>query len=111
MISDRLARAISASLARHQTRGLVDDAAGMADVVIHGRVDMLAVASDVLAATLGELHPPRRSWAGWFVRRAAAQRDLRRLDREREALAGRLATSDNPADNAIARLRLRKLDR
>ena len=48
MISDELAKLLAASIARHQSRGLVDDATGLADVVIHGRVDMLAVAEEVL---------------------------------------------------------------
>ncbi len=106
--SDRLARAIADSLPRHQSRGLVDDATGLADVVIHGRVNLLEVAKDALAASAEELKPAGKSWAAWFVRDVDARRCARRAARQRERLAERLA-GDAPADAAIARLKLRDL--
>ena len=106
--SDRLARAIADSLARHQSRGLVDDATGLADVVIHGRVNLLEVAKDALAASAEELKPAGKSWAAWFVRGVHMRRSARRLAHERERLAERLAR-EAPADAAIARLKLRDL--
>lgn len=49
MNRDELAKLIVASIDRHGLRGLIYDAAGMGEVVMHGRVNMLAVADDVLA--------------------------------------------------------------
>jgi len=50
MERDALARLIVESIDRHGLRGLIYDAAGMGEVVMHGKVDMLAVADDLLAA-------------------------------------------------------------
>lgn len=108
MSSDRLAKAISGSVARHQSRGLVDAAGGMTDVVIHGRVDMLAVAEDLLATSLFELQPATKSWAGWFVRKVRRQQQMRRLEQMHEHLSNRL-DSANPAEAAIVRLKMREL--
>ncbi len=110
MTSDRLARALAHSLARHQSRGLVDGAAGLADVVIHGRVDLLAVADEVQAAALAQAKPARRSWSGWFTAAVQAQQHLRQQDRDRERLAeGR--ESGSQVDAAITRLRIRRSPR
>jgi hypothetical protein len=38
------------SIDRHGLRGLFYEAGGMTDVVMHGKVDMVEVAKDVLAA-------------------------------------------------------------
>lgn len=110
MTSDRLARALAHSLARHQSRGLVDGAAGLADVVIHGRVDLLAVADEVHTAALAQAKPARRSWSGWFIAAVQAQQRLRQQDRDRERLAEGLE-SGSQADAAITRLRIRRSPR
>jgi hypothetical protein len=109
MTSDKFARAIAASIARHQTRGLVDEAAGMGDVVIHGRVDLLAVAEELWTDSVREAHPVRRSWSAAFLRQAERRQATRRLDRYREQLAQRLEQGLTEAEAAIARLRLRDL--
>lgn len=108
MSLDRLARDIAESFARHQSRGLVDDAMGMANVVIHGRVNLLAVADEVLAASIAQLKPARKSWGGWFISRAEARRRVRRHERERQKLAERLESGSSAVDAAITRLRIRE---
>lgn len=108
MSSDRLAKIIAHSLARHQSRGLVDGAAGLTDVVIHGRVNLLAVAAEVLAAANAQARPSRRSWAPWFASEIDDHRRTRRQQREREKLIGDLENSSKCADAALTRLRLRK---
>lgn len=80
----------------------------MTDVVIHGRVDMLAVAEDLLATSLFELQPATKSWAGWFVRKVRRQQQMRRLEQMHEHLSNRL-DSANPAEAAIVRLKMREL--
>lgn len=50
MTADQLARLIVESIARHGLRGLIYDTDGMEVVVMHGKVNMLAVAGDVIAA-------------------------------------------------------------
>lgn len=110
MSSDRLARTIAESLARHQSRGLVDGANGMADVVIHGRVDLISVAEDVLAATMTQPKPARKSWSGWFAGRADTSKRLRRHAHRRDELARLLESGPSPAETAIARLRMRELE-
>ncbi|MEW9856481.1 hypothetical protein [Novosphingobium sp. M1R2S20] len=50
MTAEQLAHIIVSSIDRHGLRGLIYEASGMGDVVMHGKVDMLAVAKDVLAA-------------------------------------------------------------
>lgn len=50
MEREALAQIIVESIDRHGLRGLIYDADGMANVVMHGRVDMLAVAGDLIAA-------------------------------------------------------------
>lgn len=107
MRSDRLARALAASIARRQSRGLVDAAAGMADVVIHGRVDLQAVAEDMLAAAARSQAPARRSWAAWFVHDVEDRREGSRCERRRRRLAERARRDPASADAAIARLKLR----
>jgi hypothetical protein len=79
----------------------------MDDVVIHGRVDLRAVAEDLLIATLDELRPVRKSWAAWFVLRTVAERESYRLDQERRNLASRLGNASGAAEAALVRLRLR----
>lgn len=108
MSSDRLARVIAESLARHQSRGLVDGTTDLSDVVIHGRVDLLAVADEVLDASIAQLKPPKKSWAGWFICSVDARRQVRRHERKREKLADRVNCGSNAAEAAIARLRIRK---
>ncbi|QZP08826.1 hypothetical protein [Caenibius sp. WL] len=110
MSSDELARIIAGSIARHQTRGLVDGATGMEDVVIHGRVDLRAVAEDVFTAALRQARPARRSWAPWFICAADAKRQARRQDRIRERLLEQAENGPTPADVAIARMRMRGRD-
>lgn len=105
---DRLASALAESLARHQSRGLVDTAGTLSDVVIHGRVDLLAVAEELVAATLDQLPPQRKSWSGWFVRRADGRRTHQRNLMAREKLFNELENASMPIDTALARLRLRE---
>jgi len=109
MSLDQLAKEIAASLARHQSRGLVDDAKGMTDVVIHGRVDLLGVANEVLMASIVQLKPVRKSWSGWFMSQAAARRRFRKYEREVEKLAERMECAGSEAEAAIARLKSREL--
>lgn len=105
---DQLAKEIADSLARHQSRGLVDSAGGMTDVVIHGRADLLAVASEVLEASIAQLKPARTSWGGWFVIRANRRRRLLKNERERQELADRL--DDDAVSAAIVRLKIRVIE-
>lgn len=109
MTPDELAKVIVAGIERHQTRGLIYDATGMFDVVMHGRVNMLSVADEVLASITRRLPPPRVSWAGWFARDVTARRLAQKLERERAALMAQLQDGLSPADLAILRLRLRDL--
>src|SRR5580765_1578468 len=109
MSSVLLARVIAASLKRHQTRGLVDDAAGAADVVIHGRVNLLPVAVDVLAASAQLLTPARKSWKPWFICGVENRRNVQRQKRKREELSGQLKCGPTVVDTAITRLRMREL--
>ena len=110
MTPDEWAHLLATSIARHQTRGLVDAATGLADVVIHGRVDMLAVAEDILAAATGEGKPAHPSWPAWFAGRVEDRRRARRHLRAREKLLEQLETAPSEADAALARLRVRDLD-
>jgi hypothetical protein len=50
MDRDALAQLIVESIDRHGLRGLIYGAEGLADVVMHGHVNMLAVADDLLIA-------------------------------------------------------------
>lgn len=50
LTAEQLAQLIVASIDRHGLRGLIYEAGGMTDVVMHGRVDMIAVARDVISA-------------------------------------------------------------
>lgn len=110
MTSDELAQIVAASLSQHQSRGLVDAAAGLGDVVVHGRIDLTAVARDLLAAVGRQGQPPRRSWAGWFVAGAEGRKGARRAERRRESLAEQLRSGATPVEQALGRLRLRALD-
>ena len=110
MNSDRLARILAASIARHQTRGLVDAAAGLTDVVIHGRGDLVAVARHIEAEFARETAPVRRSWGAWFDRSVEGRRTARQRAREAERLAAHLASGLTAAEAALVRLRLRELD-
>lgn len=109
MSLEPLAKKVAESLARHQSRGLVDDAKGMRDVIIHGHVDLVGVASDVLTASIAVLKPARKSWGGWFVLRADARRRLLRNERELERLAEKLENASNDAEAAIIRLKSREI--
>ncbi len=109
MTPDDMAKIIAASLLRHQSRGLVDAAAGMTDVVVHGRVDLSAVARDLLAMP-GIQRPPRRSWAGWFLMEAEMRKAAQREERRKQELAEQLRNGATPVDLALGRLRLRALD-
>ncbi len=109
MTPDELAKVIVAGIERHQTRGLVYDATGMFDVVMHGRVNMLSVADDVLGVMTRRLPAPRPSWSSWFARDVTARRLARRLERERAELIAQLQDGLSSADQAILRLRLRDL--
>ncbi len=110
MTTEELARAIAASMARHQSRGLVDDAKSLADVVVHGRIDLLAVADDVLLAfnPAPVLNP--LSWGSWFARGVADRRKARRQAVMRALLLEQLDSGLSAADAAIARLKLRSLE-
>lgn len=110
MTPDEMAKVISASLSRHQSRGLVDTATGLADVVVHGRVDLIAVARDVLAAPDARRSAGRRSWAGWFVTEVELRKEAGREERRRQHLAEQLRSGGTPVDLALGRLRLRALD-
>ncbi|MCW1431516.1 hypothetical protein [Novosphingobium sp. JCM 18896] len=107
MRSDRLARALAESLARHQSRGLVDAAAGLSDVVIHGRLDLQAVAEDVALAAGRRPQSARRSWAGWFAQDVDDRRALSRREHRQRCLAEQARRDPASADAAIARLKLR----
>ena len=109
MTPDELAKAIVEGIERHQTRGLVYEATGMFDVVMHGRVNMLSVADDVLAAMTRRLPPPRASWASWFARDVTTRRLALKREQERARLIALLDDGLSPADQAILRLRLRDL--
>jgi len=50
MPAEQLAQLIVSSIDRHGLRGLIYEAGGLVEVVMHGKVDMVAVAEDVLAA-------------------------------------------------------------
>jgi hypothetical protein len=50
MTADQLAHIIVQSIDRHGHRGLIYEADGMTDVVMHGKVDMVTVAKDILVA-------------------------------------------------------------
>jgi hypothetical protein len=110
MISDELAQLLAASIARHQSRGLVDDATGLADVVIHGRVDMLAVADEVLEAARRAEQPGHASWSAWFACRVEGRRKADRQQRTREKLLEQLESAPSEAEAALARLRVRDLE-
>lgn len=110
MNSDQLARLIAASLARHQSRGLVDAATGLRDVVIHGRVDLAAVADEVLAEALRDAKPARRSWAAWFACEVADRQRARGQARVRARLAEQLECGESAAEIALARMRLREAE-
>ncbi len=110
MNTDELAKLIAASIARHQTRGLVDDATGLTDVVIHGRVNLLAVAEEVRDAALSHAQPVRQSWARWFRTGVETRRKDSRQAYMREKLAEQLENGMTPVEEAIVRLRLRDLD-
>jgi hypothetical protein len=105
MEADELARLLAESIAQHQWRGLVDPATGIEDVVIHGRVNMLAVAKDVLGAMSDR--PGPRSWGSWFTRDVQQRRAEHRKSRIRRLLEERLASGESEVDAALLRLRLR----
>jgi hypothetical protein len=50
LTAEQLAHIIIQSIDRHGLRGLIYEADGVTDVVMHGKVDMVEVAKDVLAA-------------------------------------------------------------
>lgn len=110
MTSEQFARLLAASLAQHQSRGLVDDGFGMLDVVIHGRINLLAVAEDLLSASSESLERPQRSWSPWFVGNVEARRKAARRARLRARLAEQLDRGTTAAEAALVRLRLRDLD-
>lgn len=109
MSLEQLAESIAESLARHQSRGLVDGAKGMTDVIIHGHVDLVGVANEVLLASIAELKPVRKSWSGWFIAKTYARQGHLRNERELEKLAQRLERTSNLAEAAIIRLRSREI--
>lgn len=98
MTDDELAEVIAASIANRQTRGLIYRDPATGETVVHGRVDMTAVAEDVIGVVTAV--QARRSWAPWFV--CAAQ-----MRRRRTVRAGRLAEEAALAEAALARLRSR----
>ena len=102
MTEEELARLITASIARHQTRGLTYNEATTNEVVIHGRIDMQAVAVEVMAHFAARCDLP--SWAPWFGR---AVHRRRAEARARLAQQVRLDAAAADAEAAIERLRLR----
>lgn len=111
MSVEQLAKDIAHSLARNQSRGLVDDAKGMSEVVIHGRVDLLGVAEDMLQAYLPGPKPVRRSWGGWFVYRTDVRRKAAKGAWELQKLIEGLKDTNNEAEAAMIRLRCREIAR
>ncbi|AZI35663.1 hypothetical protein NT2_07_00500 [Caenibius tardaugens NBRC 16725] len=110
MDPEQLAQLIANSIARHQSRGLVDGAKGMHDVVIHGRADLLAVAEDVIAAHVQQTKLARRSWAPWFSHEVDVRHKAQRQERLRARLAEHLENGGLSAvEEAITRLRMRDL--
>jgi hypothetical protein len=87
--ADEYAKVIAAAIALHQTRGLIDDATGLRDVVIHGRVNLVAVATELLAAA-EKKQPPARSWQAWFAKKVTERRSRSRRDGLRLDLIGQL---------------------
>lgn len=57
MTADQLANFLVESIDRHGLRGLIYEADGTTDVVVHGKVNMLAVAEDLIAAFGAEALP------------------------------------------------------
>jgi hypothetical protein len=55
---EHLARLIVESIDRHGLRGLIYEADGMTDVVMHGKVDMVAVAQDLISAMASDGSQP-----------------------------------------------------
>jgi hypothetical protein len=106
---EHLAKQLAESLARHQSRGLVDDASGLTDVVIHGHVDLTAVTKDILDASIAALVPARKSWGAWFISKAETRRRASREARELENLAERLERARSAAEAAIIRLKSREM--
>lgn len=98
MTDNDMARLIAASIARHQTRGLTYGDATTEDVVIHGHIDMRAVAADVIAQMATTFALP--SWAPWFGRAVHRRRG-------QAAEQARLDAAAADVEAAIERLRLR----
>ncbi len=111
MSVEQLAKAIAQSLARNQSRGLVDDARGMSEVVIHGRIDLLGVAEEMRQAYRPELKPVRQSWGSWFVYRTEARRRADKGAWELQKLVESLKDTNNEAEAALIRLRCRDIAR
>ena len=110
MTPDEMAKAIISAMTRHQTRGLVDDAKGLFDVVIHGRTNLLAVADEVLAQTTERARIPHMSWGSWFEQGVTRRRRLQKQKTLRAGVIEQFESELSPADMAILRLRLRELD-
>lgn len=55
MERDVLARLIVESIDRHGLRGLIYGSADMSEVVMHGKVNMLAVADDLIRAMVEDV--------------------------------------------------------
>ncbi len=102
MTDEELARLVTASIARHQTRGLVYHEAATDEVVIHGRIDMQAVAVEIMAHFTARCALP--SWAPWFGRAVHRRRGEARARLARQA---RLDAAAVDVEAAIERLRLR----
>jgi hypothetical protein len=108
MTPQELAKVIAASLSRHQSRGLVDAATGMADVVIHGRIDLAAVARDLLVTPGHQGHAVRRSWAGWFLAESELRKGVKREEQRLQLLIEQARSGTTPVEQALSRLRLRE---
>lgn len=102
-----LAKFLIASITSHQTRGLCYAAHGPEDAVIHGRVNLLAVAEDVWTSAQRQTRSPRRSWAPWFAGQVASRRITAVRKAARAQWAEQAADEARAADAALARLRLR----
>lgn len=102
MTEDELAAFLMDSIARHQSRGIIYGDAASGGVVVHGRIDLTAVATDLGARWA--VDDAARSWSGCFARRVHARR--RRAAEDDRRLA-ELRETEARSTSALERLRLR----
>lgn len=102
MTEDELAALLLDSIARHQSRGIVYGDAASGSAVVHGRIDLAAVASD-LGAMLA-IDGAARSWSGWFASRVHARR---RREAAQDRHLAQVQEREARSAAALERLRLR----